>query len=66
MQQITDRFIMKDCPTEENTHISWKFTPNKKTICRDIDDGWHVKHLMLEVDDGSVTVPFTEFQSHAR
>lgn len=59
--------IMQDCPYEIHTHLSWTCTPNKKSVCADITENWaHFKETLSSSDDGSIHVPFTEFQSQSR
>ena len=56
--------LMVDCPAEQHTHVSWACTPNRKHICDDLTKNWNnMKELLFAADDGTICVPFKEFQS---
>ena len=54
--------LSTECDDDDNTYISWKCTPNKKTMCEHAEKKWEEITDALSTSDDNTTVPFTHFK----
>ena len=55
--------MYSDCPSEENTYISWTCTPNKNKVCQHVQSKWENVQAVASSADENIMVLFAEFKN---
>ena len=56
-------YLMEDCQKEQHAYISWKCTPDHRTICDNMKSKWNsLKALLVKGSANAITVHFLQFE----
>ena len=64
LRNVND-FLTNSCEKEQITYLSWKFTPNKHTICSDVETKWKdLKNFLKSKSLDKVKVQLMRFEKN--